>query len=311
MLEKSKEKSKKEDKKPNKALNVILIILSVVSLLFPLKQCVRNDCVARADSEASVVYYYIDGYNFYFDPPNGNSLVHALFPSFLISFERCDLAGSSVNTLRSFVFLEGYSTVDSAKLTSKEVFIRDFQPDTDGVYDLSYSTRLSYYILQEDFAPVYGESRDSVINITFDFVPIDTTPSRFVVNESPISSNSVVVYGLSPSTGKEYILLTFSFYVTYNGLPATGGESFDSPMLPYYAPNVGYQDGFNYGYVEGYEDGLRTGLDENFSIFDSIFSAVDSFLDIELFDGFKISTLLYIGFGLLLVGFVIKVFLGG
>lgn len=93
--------------------------------------------------------------------------------------------------------------------------------------------------------------------------------------------------------------------------------------------NQGLTEGITQGYNEGYqasESALQAARDEGFAAgrIDGIntqFSdlspmavlsqAVNSFLDIELFGSMKISTLLYIGFGVLLLGVLMKVFLGG
>lgn len=74
--------------------------------------------------------------------------------------------------------------------------------------------------------------------------------------------------------------------------------------------NDGYQDGYVYGYSNGYTLGVEQGFGAT-TPFDVFTDTIGRFLDIELFGGFKISTLFYIGFGMILLGIVIKVFLGG
>lgn len=93
--------------------------------------------------------------------------------------------------------------------------------------------------------------------------------------------------------------------------------------------NQGLTEGISQGYLEGYqatenalnaardegfEQGLTQGLNtkfEDISPFRIVADSVNRFLDIELFGSMKISTLLYISFGLILLGVLMKVFLGG
>lgn len=72
--------------------------------------------------------------------------------------------------------------------------------------------------------------------------------------------------------------------------------------------NLAYRQGYDVGYNDGYTKGIQV---TNGSPLGIIANSVDAFLDINLFGDFKISTLLYISFGMILVGIVIKVFLGG
>lgn len=75
-----------------------------------------------------------------------------------------------------------------------------------------------------------------------------------------------------------------------------------------------YNTGYNKGYNNGYNNGYNVGVDDGFGAttpFDVFVDTVERFLNIELFGFFKISHLLYLTFGMILLGIVIKVFLGG
>lgn len=88
----------------------------------------------------------------------------------------------------------------------------------------------------------------------------------------------------------------------------------DEEALLNNAYNVGYTDGYNYGYDSGYRLGYNSGVTDGFGAttpFDVFVDSIERFLNIELFGFFKISSLFYITFGLIMLGIVIKVFLGG
>lgn len=73
-------------------------------------------------------------------------------------------------------------------------------------------------------------------------------------------------------------------------------------------------EGYNNGLTEGEEIGYQRGLDialEDISPFNVIVSGVNSFLRTEILPGVQLTIILSVGFGLLLLGFAIKIFLGG
>ena len=77
-----------------------------------------------------------------------------------------------------------------------------------------------------------------------------------------------------------------------------------------------YNNGYGKGYQAGYDTGYNTGLTEAIdpTIVDPFFmvnQAVNNFLGTQLFGSISIGTILAIGFGIVLFGFAIKIFLGG
>lgn len=77
---------------------------------------------------------------------------------------------------------------------------------------------------------------------------------------------------------------------------------------------IGYQDGKTAGLAEGEQIGYNKGLNEklqNITPWQTIVDGVNSFLNIEILPNIKLSVILSVGFGILLLGFAIKVFLGG
>lgn len=71
-----------------------------------------------------------------------------------------------------------------------------------------------------------------------------------------------------------------------------------------------YDNGYNIGYEEGYQTGIDTTLSD-ITPWDAIVSGVNSFLRIEILPNVSMWVLLSVGFGLILLGFAVKVFLGG
>lgn len=76
----------------------------------------------------------------------------------------------------------------------------------------------------------------------------------------------------------------------------------------------GYQDGKNAGLAEGEQIGYDKGLNEklqNITPWQTIVDGVNSFLNVQVLPGVKVSVILSVGFGLVLLGLAIKIFLGG
>lgn len=116
-----------------------------------------------------------------------------------------------------------------------------------------------------------------------------------------------------------------SFYQDYTGpsSPRVGYISFEFTNVTMSAlstsvsslngiPNsLSYNAGFQKGYSEGYDVGVNTKW-KDISPFQVISNGIDEFFDTPLFGtSLKIGHILQIGFGIILLGFIIKVFLGG
>ena len=77
---------------------------------------------------------------------------------------------------------------------------------------------------------------------------------------------------------------------------------------------IGYNNGKTAGFTEGEQIGYNKGLNEkiqNITPWQTIVDGVNSFLNIEILPNIKLSVILSVGFGILLLGFAIKIFLGG
>lgn len=77
---------------------------------------------------------------------------------------------------------------------------------------------------------------------------------------------------------------------------------------------IGYNNGKTAGLTEGEQIGYDKGLNEklqNITPWQTIVDGVNSFLNVQVLPGVKISVILSVGFGLILLGLAIKIFLGG
>ena len=107
----------------------------------------------------------------------------------------------------------------------------------------------------------------------------------------------------------------FSYVVTYNGLSTSSQEY----QAGYQAGQTeGYSRGYNIGntagQMEGYNRGFDVGVSQKLSDvtpWQVIVDGVNSFLNIEVLPSVKLSIILSVAFGIILLGFVIKIFLGG
>ena len=78
--------------------------------------------------------------------------------------------------------------------------------------------------------------------------------------------------------------------------------------------NKGYLDGKNAGLAEGEKIGYDKGFNEklqNITPWQIIVDGVNTFLNVQVLPGVNVSVILSVGFGLVLLGLAIKIFLGG
>lgn len=77
---------------------------------------------------------------------------------------------------------------------------------------------------------------------------------------------------------------------------------------------IGYNNGKTAGLTEGEKIGYDKGLNEklqNITPWQTIVDGVNTFLNVQVLPGVKVSVILSVGFGLVLLGLAIKIFLGG
>lgn len=111
---------------------------------------------------------------------------------------------------------------------------------------------------------------------------------------------------------------------TFNPNPLPDGESREASFNLILADadndyQLGYNDGLEQGYNDGYHEGDINGFERgyadgiaNLTVGDYLGNTVDSFMNITLFGtSVTFGTILSIGFGMILLGLAIKLFLGG
>lgn len=164
----------------------------------------------------------------------------------------------------------------------------------------------------------------------FDSVDENSFSASSVVHLRPVYSNGFsfgIVLDFSgfnvsvfPLDFFNYVIQSSSNFVFYNtsetGLTAEAYERgklagmADTEDLVREARLEGYNNGRAEGEDIGYQRGLDTSL-EDISPFNVIVSGVNSFLRTEILPGVQLTIILSVAFGILLLGFAIKIFLGG
>ena len=153
-----------------------------------------------------------------------------------------------------------------------------------------------------------------------EFTIVVTSPSGGSVKGSAftfVRTDSSMPY---PSNYTNYLYTSgqdefFSYVVTYNGLSTSSQEyqaGYQAGQTEGY--NRGYNIGNTAGQIEGYNRGFDVGVSQKLSDitpWQVIVDGVNSFLNIEVLPSVKLSIILSVAFGIILLGFVIKIFLGG
>lgn len=153
-----------------------------------------------------------------------------------------------------------------------------------------------------------------------EFTIVVTSPSGGSVNGSAfrfVRTDSSMPY---PSNYTNYLYTSgqdefFSYVVTYNGLSTSSQEyqaGYQAGQTEGY--NRGYNIGNTAGQIEGYNRGFDVGVSQKLSDvtpWQIIVDGVNGFLNIEILPSVKLSVILSVSFGLILLGFAIKIFLGG
>ena len=149
-----------------------------------------------------------------------------------------------------------------------------------------------------------------------EFTIVVTSPSGGSVNGSAFTFVRADSSNPYPSNYTNYLYTSgqdefFSYVVTYNGL-STSSQEYQAGFTA--GKSEGYGNGYTAGEKSGYNNGYTAGLSaslDKITPWQHIVNAVDWFFKIELLPGVKISLILSIGFGVIMLGFAIKVFLGG
>ena len=176
--------------------------------------------------------------------------------------------------------------------------------DVFGSYYLSYVKSIlngERTLKSFDFENVVG-GKDNYINYSFTFgYSSDDSASTDIVfrvycKSSIVPPSTVTPFKYSPYTRSGYTKVFGTFCTLFrNNTPFSN-------------------DSFNYGYDVGYEKGYGVGIEEtlsDISPWEVLVDGLDSFFNMRLFGSISIGTIFKIVVSTLLIGFIIKIFLGG
>lgn len=171
----------------------------------------------------------------------------------------------------------------------------------------------SYYLSVRPAGAV-SSSNPVVNNFVFDY-------RLFTTENTDLSSNPYVDIRLSFSYRVSSLPYTFPNVTLYPDYPLKVVDyDIDESLLERYQAgySVGHQTGFSEGQNKGFELGKEAGLTqgrneklEDITPWQHIVNGVNSFLNLQILPGVHISVILTITFGLILVGFLLKFYLGG
>lgn len=189
--------------------------------------------------------------------------------------------------------------------------------DTSSLPLASLNVERTVYLMQPISAVCYPSYVNSSTNPYLQFYIV----LRFYfANTLPLSSNSWVDISYAGN------FITSSYVSFYNFLPVLENY-FTFEISPESSElqaryDAGYSDGVISGKTQGYNEGLTAGYDNGYSAgvsskleditpWQHIVNGVNTFLNLQLLPGVRISVILTITFGLILIGFLLKFYLGG
>lgn len=222
-----------------------------------------------------------------------------------------------------------------------------FPYDEGGQFGYFYPDNI-YYTTEGAFGTWYGSKpTEGVTYFIMGCNDTDINPTRIIkYNIQTVLLDNNISFGTGNLLlDRNFILHTFLCdngglyyfgYNTYSRVISTDtnyqfNHTYDFSSGDY---NVGYSDGYEVGYNTGYDLGFNVGSTnqnetvyengynngyiagsqvalEDVNPFNAVLLFVDSFLNVKLFNTISLGTILSLVFGLVMVGIVIKVFLGG
>lgn len=188
------------------------------------------------------------------------------------------------------------------------------------ILDVKNTTVPTYYYYEDGSKFSYTGAELSVtvsvsnVNVFSDILTSKKKITNISVLNEVNSSKNYVRYNFYDNS-------SLLFYVDFRRVPLPGSGfnvSLKSSDYPWYKFYISYGDrslnqynlGYNYGYEVGYNKGLSETLPD-IEPWQVIVDGLDSFMNIKLFGSISLGTVLKIGLAMLLVGLVIKIFLGG
>lgn len=271
-------------------------LLAVMIAITPLFTVNNNKTTAKADSVASSNYLVLLP-SFFFNYKYEQCVMPSMFFSLETDtqalFYRCGSSDSITGYYEGYYYLLNKRVQTQGRIhymryvaTSNAYVTRFFDP--------GFNT---YIFFGGDFSSI-----SSSVTVSVE-VAFDDSISAYGFRYKFLNSSSDTLCYVD--------ILNFDSSLTFFGANnvfnyTTIASNVDNNNLNQYLYDTGYQTGFNQGYNKGIN---ATWAD--LSPWQSVVNGVNDFLSIKLFGDVSLSVLLSIAFGCILLGFAIKIFLGG
>lgn len=288
-------------KNKNKHICVIVsCLLAVMVSITPLFTVYHKKTTAKADSVSATKYLVLLP-SFYFNYKQEQCVMPAMFFSVESDtqayFYRCSSFDGSKGYYKGFYYLLGKRVATDGRIHYMR-YVETSNGFVTRFYDPGYNT---YIYFGGDFSLISSSTSVSVIS-TF-----DEDISGYGFRYEFLSSSSDILCYVD--------ILNFDGSLTFFGADnifnyTTIAAPVNIDDLGSYLYNSGYQTGYNDGYSRGYDKGLNTTWGQ-LSPWQAVVNGINDFLNMKLFGDVSISVILSVAFGCILLGFAIKIFLGG
>lgn len=283
----------------NKHKHICVIIscfLAVMIAIIPLFTVNNNKTTAKADAVASSNYLVLLP-SFYFNYQREQCIMPAMFFSLendnQALFYRCTSFDGTQGSYVSYYYL-----LNKLVPTDGRVHYMRYVEGSNGFYTRFFDPGFNTFIkFGGDFSSISSAVTVSVV------VDFESSISGYGFRYNFLNSSSDILC---------YVVLTnFDGTLTFFGANnvfnyTTISSNVQIDNLNQYLYDTGYQTGFN----QGYNKGLNATWSD-LSPWQSLVNGVNDFLSMKLFGDVSLSVLLSVAFGCILLGFAIKIFLGG
>lgn len=288
-------------KAKNKHICVIVsCLLAVMIAITPLLSLNNNKTTAKADAVVSSNFFVLLP-SFFFNYKQEQCLMPCMFMSFPNDTQAIFYRCSSFDGKKAAYVGESYSLHKSLVMDGRVHYMR-YISTADGFetrfFDPGYNT---YIYFGGDFSSISSAISVSVIP------SYNSDISGYGFRYSFIDGSSVTLCYVE--------ILNFDGSLTFFGANnifnyTTIAAPVDINDLNQYLYDSGFQTGYNKGYVIGYDKGFNTTWGD-LSPWQAVVNGVNDTLSIKLFGDVSLSVILSVAFGCILLGFAIKIFLGG
>lgn len=234
---------------------------------------------------------------------NDNTFTASIAPTYLsLNAENNSLTLYLLGASNNSPYYNAYPVTIGTPISDVPIFSTLSYSDSNEAYTNIYSSigttgSINVFINSEqDLLTVFT-------SLTYVDVYLETQSLRYVYYNS---SNQVVFTLLIDNLNNPLQ----SFEKRYNcNLFISNTANIDQQLLDLYYNN-GYGNGYSNGYNAGYYKGISVGsnVDTPFAL---LTNSVNSLFNVKFFGEFGLDTLLYIAFGAIIIGIILKMFAGG